>query len=116
MLKLTSVLKAIGQLYKALTDPTTLKNSNYVEFPNGLKICWGEAYGKYGDVIQLPVTYTFGKLVEIPVYNTYTTMRCNFGSVRLANTNKAFITAYDIKTDNPPTSEKLDCVYIAIGY
>nr|DAK64822.1 MAG TPA: Putative tail fiber protein fold, Tail fiber, receptor [Caudoviricetes sp.] len=116
MLKLTSILKAIGQLYKLLTDPTTLK-SNYIKFPNGFKICWGRFdYAKYGDTVQLPITFHYGVLVILPRYNTGTTMDCNFSTDNIIDRSTFLIYAYNVRTGAASVSTTLSGTYVVIGY
>lgn len=115
MLKLTSILKAVGQLYKALTDTSTL-TKEYITFPNGLKICWGGfSSAKYGDKIALPITYRNAIGILIPNYNTWTTMNCNFGANFIRNRNYIEVGAYDVTKQAPSTSTILSGAYIVVG-
>lgn len=116
MLKLTSILKTLGQLYKALYTA----NKKYIMLPgeNGLKICWG-SFGDamYGSEIILPITFVDGIGMAFPTYNTGSTMICNFSSnYAIRNTNRFAVVAYDVHTMQASTSRTLAGTYLVIGY
>lgn len=115
MLKLTSILKAVGQLYKALTDKSTL-TYQYIILPNGLKFCWGGFSSvKYGDSIPLPITFNDGIGILIPNYNTGTTMNCNFSTDFIRNRSHILVVAYDVTKQAASTSTTLSGAYFVIG-
>ncbi len=105
----------IRSVKSLLTDGSTLEDG-YIVFPNGMKVCWGTASGlKYGDTVTVPVSYTYGRAIVLPHYNTGTTMRCTFAGNQMFG--KQFtVTAYDVVTTAPSTSTTLAISYVTVGY
>lgn len=116
MLKLTSVLKAIGQLYKALTRTDTLAKG-YIEFPNNFKVCWGN----FGDMawnsqITLPITFTAGSVFIQGVWSSNSAQASTNFSTNIMSGNKIMLHGINTSTRGPEQSFPYAGHYIVIGY
>ena len=102
--KITDVLESWGQ-----------SGSNYCEFPNGFKVCWGLVYPHYGETFQLPVTYQQAKAIASPHYGSGSHMEYVYEFYVSGSTLTASI--YNPATGGVLSPDKEGAAnYLVVGY